>query len=283
MNLMQELIREYAHCEHEAAIYQSHSQPVPAYIQQRITNIEAWARVNVHPQHLQAAIQQKDQYLAYLKQEQNRLETANHEHLKRATLEKAVGKVTQGMLGQDKLNPNQLKAIVKKEPLRARIPNQTQAQRDAKMREATKRHDPARKGWTEKEFAKRMDELTDASPAEFARLVKKYGADPAQIRKAVDGWKSERIEYGLRQRRLERQGDDEKLEPVLHEVDDNTHRRAVLATAYLADANDQAEHGDSSKLDSLIDEIPTPMLEESGRRGDIARAFDSLESSGETV
>src|SRR5450631_2398833 len=132
MNMMQQLIREYAHCEHEASIYVAHSQPVPPDIQRKIINIEAWARVNVHPEHLQAAIQEKDQYLSHLKQEHNKLEIAYNDHLKQETLGNAVGKVTQGMLGQDKLTPQQLRAIVTKQPLRARIPTKqlTQAQRD---------------------------------------------------------------------------------------------------------------------------------------------------------
>jgi hypothetical protein len=284
MNLVQKLIREYAHCEHEASIYQAHSQPVPAHIQRRIIDIEAWARVNVHPAHLQAAIQEKDHYVAHLKQEHIKLETAHNNQLKQATLEKAVGRVTQGMLGQDKLTPQQLRAIVTKQPLRARIPRQqqlTQAQRDEQTRNATKMYDPAGKGWTEKQFFKRMDDLADANEAEFAKLVRGYGVDPTHVRKFANDWKSQRVEFALKQRMADRHGDDTPG-PLLDKVDDRDHRRAVLATAMLADAGEQAERGDSSNLDGFIEETPTPLLEESGRRGDVARAFEQLEFRGES-
>src|SRR5882724_360276 len=105
MNLIQKLIREYAHCEHEAAVYLAHGAPVPPHIQRRIIDIEAWARVNVNPAHMHAAIQEKDHYVAYLKQEHSKLEIAQDNQRKQATLERAVGRVTQGMLGQDKLTP----------------------------------------------------------------------------------------------------------------------------------------------------------------------------------
>jgi hypothetical protein len=289
MNDVKEMIREYAHLQHKTEIYQAHGQAVPANITLRMNGLLAWGRAHIHPNSFHLAIQEVNATVANLHMQRGSGEQEFREGTKKELLDRAVGKVTQGMLGQAKLTPNQLKAIVKHEPLRARIApkQQSQAQRDAEIRAATKQFDPRGIGFGEKEFRKRMDELTDAesNPQEFARLVHKYKGDMDGARQAVKAWKSTRLAIGLDQRARERQeirGYKDK-NPVLKEVPDSEHRKATLATAFLADASDQADRGDYENLNDLREEIPQRLLQEDSSRGQVARAFEAVEARGETV
>jgi hypothetical protein len=287
MNQIQQLIEEYAHLEHSAAIYREFSQQVPPELIRKMEGIVAWGRANIHPNSFHLAIQEVNQRVATLQAQRmeinQELDRIQGQAQRKNVLSDAVSRITKGMLGQASLTPNQLKAIVNKQPLRARIPNQhlSADQKDALMRESTKAFDPKGKGWGVKEFTRRMDELTDANEADFNRLTRYYRVDPREARLQANRWKHVRVEYGVKQRMLERHGDGGPG-PILREVPDHEHRKATLATAMLADANDQSARGDSRNLDGYVGEgsIHPSYLEDTGRRGDIARSFEKVESLG---
>jgi hypothetical protein len=295
MNQIEQLIEEFAHLEHKATILRAHGKHVPADITLRMEAIAAWGRANIHPAHFAAAIRQKDGRLAELHMQRSGGEQQFHQVEKKQLLDHATAKLTRGMLGQPNLNSNQLSAIVNKLPLRARMPNQepTQAQRDAHIRNSTKQYDPRGIGWGEKEFQRRLDELVDAesNEKELVKLMRKYrGANLAGIRDAIRMWKVTRVDIGLQQRVLERQkARGETENPIIREVPDRDHRKAVLATAMLADAAEQSDRGDTGNIDGFLDRHDYSHDEGSGtayngdsnqRRGDIARAFDRVEQIG---
>jgi hypothetical protein len=293
MNEIEQMIEDYAHLEHKAAILKAHGRQVPADMTLRMEAIAAWGRANIHPAHFAAAIRQKDGRLAQLHMQRDGGEQEFNATTRKQLLSSAVARATVGMLGQRNLTPNQLSAIVNKKPFRAQIPQKqlTQAQIDAQFRNETKQFDPRGIGWGQKEFFKRMDELTDAesNEAEFNRLVRKYRGDIAGARQAVKMWKSERVSIGLNQRLLERkQARGETENPIIREVPDRERRKATLLAATIADAGEQAERGDSRNLDGFLDRSTTDYTHEGPdtrfgdhqRRSEVARAFDQHEQIG---
>lgn len=289
MNQVAQFIEEYAHLEHKAAIYKAHGHPIPADISLRMEGIAAWGRANIRPDHFASAIRQKDGRLAQLHMQRGAIEAKKNAGTNRQLLNTAAGKLTKGMLGQDRMTANQLAAIVNKQPLRARITNKrpTQAEIDAQIRAVTRQFDPKGVGWGAKEYMRRMDELTDATPEEFAKLCFKYRADPSATRRECAQWKTKRVEFALKQRQIDRDETRGKTEnPMLNKdgrnVSDPEHRKATLATAMLADSVDQSERGDPGSFNGLSErnDIHRSYLEDTGRRGEMARAFAKVESIG---
>lgn len=282
--------QEYAHLQHEYAIYVIHNAPVPPHITQRMIEIEAWGRANLTHQQQQAAVNEKNRILANLHLQHAELnrqydtyEQQQAASVRTTALDKAVGNLTRGMLGEAKLTPAQLAAVVQKKPLRARIPDRldkrtSSAQNDAQMRLQSRHMDPKGLGWGVKEFTERMDELAAASPKQFAQVASKF-AVPIDVDQ-VSRWKTARIRQGLNERMRSKRHGEAELGPILNKdrpVADSEHRKAVLATAFLADAQDHASHGDYEMIDDLNDDGRRGVAYEEGRRSDLALAWDKVE------
>lgn len=286
------MILEYAHLQHQSEIYQAHGQPVPAKITLRMNGLLAWGRANIHPNSFPAVVQEVNQHVANLHMQRGGIEQQQNAGANKQLLDNAVGKLTKGMLGQDRMTANQLSAIVSKQPLRARVPNKrpTQEQKDAEVRKISREFDPRGIGWGEKEFMRRMDQLTDASDDDFVRLASKYNAPIGDIRRAAHQWKTTRVELAIKQRHIDRhehkfgKTDNPMLNKEDREVPDHEHRKATLATAILADSIDQSERGDSANFNGLSgrSDIHPSYLEDTGSRGQVARAFLTVESRGES-
>lgn len=286
-------IDEYVGLEHKSAIYRAQGSPIPVAITLRMEGLAAWGRAHINPNSFHHVIQEKDRRLSErfiqasgMQQQQNALSN-------KQLIDNATRKVTKGMLGQPHLTSNQLAAIVNNQPLRARIPNKeyTQEQKDAQVRAFTRQFDPRGVGFDEKQYTKIMDTLTDAAdsdPEEFSKLCFKFNnSDPAKVRRECEQWKLKRAEFGLKRKQRERDEARGKIDnPMLNKgdrkVSDSEHRKATLATAMIADSIDQSERGDSESFNSLSErsDIHRSYLEDTGRRGEMARAFEKVESIG---
>lgn len=289
-NPVPDMIREYAQLQHKSEIYQAHGQAVPANIALRMSALLAWGRAHINPNSFPVLVQEVNAIVANLHMQTGGIEQQQSASSNKQLLDNAVGKLTKGMLGQDRMTANQLSAIVNKQPLRARIPNKrpTQAQRDAEVRAITRQYDPKGIGLGEKDFMRLMDQFTDADPEEFAKLCFKYKVDPSDARRGCSQWKTARVEIAVKQRHIDRhehkygKSDTTMLNKEDREVPDHEHRKATLATAMLADSIDQSERGDSENFNGLAErsDIHPSYLEDTGRRGDLARSFEKVESLG---
>jgi hypothetical protein len=283
---LDQLVGEYAHLQHKAEIQQAHGQRVDPNILLRMSALYAWGKAHIHPNSFPGVVREVNSRVADLHFQRSSGEQQYKGEKGRSQLKNAVAGLTKGILGQPSLTPNQLRAIVQHQPLRARIPKQelTQAQRDEQMRISTRHIDRKGKGWGEKEFQRRMDELSDCKEDEFLRIVQKNGYDVAGSRQAVKMWKKTRLDIGLNERlraRREARGETDS-NPVIREVRDSEHRKATLASAMITDAQYQHERGDSQFINEISESIPQRLLEEDSSRGAVARAFELVEQRGET-
>lgn len=291
MNQTQDLIGHAARLSVVRDAYVARGMAVPAHITASLQRIETLARARLSPAQLAAAMhhyevaRMQTQQEAYARQSEQIAARAN------AQVDQWFGKVTAGMLGQERLTRDQVQALARGKEVPLRSKRMTQEQRDAAFRERTRTLDPRGNGWTEAEYAKRMDALADATPGTFGALAKGYTVDPSQLRKAANRWKDDRIGYELQKRReaADRSKGLDNAPPV---VTDRDRRRAALIEAYANASADEMErdvqHGrvgrasDSSR--ELNDELSLETLNETDnegkltRRAVMARALESQDS-----
>ncbi len=279
-----DLIGRYAFLSVAAENCAARGVSLPPHLRQEMQHIETMAKARMSPQQLQSAVNHIEHAKLRLRTQANELSRRVHEHDAKENTNRKVKEMTAGMFGQPGgANKAQLDAYLSGQP----IPSQgghkpTPAQLDAAFRSYTRQTDPKGVGWGKKETERRMDELVDASPAEFERIVKRegYRKDPRQLREAASKWSGERIEQGLIERRTERSrirnGEPEEKELV---PNDRDKRRAVLVQSYLDTTADQIEEDTSNRkfsevADDFADRMPASATEEPGRRGALARAWN---------
>lgn len=282
---MADMIGRYAQLEYAADIMRARGQRVDPRIVQEMQRIETAAKARLSPAQLHDAMLHKEHAKLRIQQDHA---ARNAEHVTRLATQRAdqaARQLTGGVMGRlNGLTRAEVAAAAAgKTPKSDRPRTLTQSERDAAFRDRTRALDPTGKGWTEREWERRMDSLADADPAAFARLSKSYRADAGQLAAAASKWKNERIEYGLQRRRSERTEStpDDSTPRALTDAD---RRRAVIVDSYLDSAGAEAEEelrtkGTSTKLDDVRGAIPESQLAESGRRGDVARAFVAVEGN----
>lgn len=227
---MTDVVGEYARLAVLKERIEAKGQRPPSQLIVRMQQIETLARARLTPQQFQAAMTHVEHAKLNFSETLTAQEKAGEEARHKERADRITRELTAGLAGHGKgLSREQLRAVAEGKAPRAKM---TQAERDALFRERTRAMDPAGKGWSEDEYARRMDALADASPERFAALAKGYRADPDGLRRAAKNWQTERVEYGLQKRR---EASDKLLglsgEPRTPTEADR--RRASLVDAYL--------------------------------------------------
>lgn len=280
---MNDIVGEYARLAVLRESIEASGRRPPADLIRRISQIETIARARLTPAQLAAATNHVEHAKLRIYEEQ----TAQREALTRAQAQEFADRTTRdltaGIGGHSKgLTREQLAAAAQGKPI-PKPKTMTQAERDAIFRDRTRAMDPQGKGWNEAEYERRMDALADASPQQFETLAKSYKADAAQLRRAADTWKGDRIEYAIKRRR----GEDK---PPERELNDAERRRLTLVNAFVEKSGDQIEddlrHGRRSEVGkTLNDQVSDDYLNETGpdnqltRRAHLSRAMEASEGT----
>jgi hypothetical protein len=266
-----DIVGTYAKLQIIADQYYAAGQQPPANVVRALQAIETRARATLSPQQLRDAEHHAHIAKDRILREIATADRARTEAKTRQYVNEGVRKLTRGMAGATEgLTPEQFAAVRDGKPIPGRRPP-TQAERDAAFRTNTAHLDPQGRGWTESEWAQRLDQLADANEREFTALSRSYHADPSQLKKTAETWRTERIGYGLQKRRAERE--EPPREYVANEDD---QRRADVIAAY-------ADHAYEQKRPELMDDMghdpmPERLLQDEGRTGDIARAWNDVDA-----
>jgi hypothetical protein len=270
-----DIVGTYAKLQIIADRYYAAGQQPPANVVRALQAIETRARATLSPQQLQAA-----EHHAHIAKDRILREMATAEHARqeaktRQYVNEGVRKLTRGMAGATEgLTPEQFQAVRDGRPIPARRAP-TQAERDAAFRANTVHLDPQGRGWTEREWTQRLDQLADASEREFSALSRNYLADPTQLQRTATTWRTERVGYEVQKRRAERDAPSRE-----YVANDDDQRRADVIAAY-------ADHAYEQKRPDFMDDvghdpIPERLLQDESRTGDIARAWNEVDARGDS-
>lgn len=277
MNQPPDLIGLYARLDLARKQYQSAGQPLPPDLTRAILAVEARAQSMLSPQQIQAAQH-------HVHQAQQRLIADQYDQIAREQAAQAdragrevIGSLTQGAFGErDGLTPEQFKSLVKGQKVKI-DPKYRKFDRkaaSADVRERTKRIDPEGKGYSLKEWERRLDQLAETvnDPKRWKEVSAQYRMDPAELRKLANNWAENGLKHVMERRERERFGSDK---PTEVEPTDDHRRRAQLLDATTRSATREEEFdmlSDSIRPESLMDDSP---------RGDVARAFAEVEAREE--
>lgn len=264
-------------------------RPVDPRVLSEISRLEMFARANFNPQQMAAAAQLVE------REKLNVLETEQRQNWERTqqTAERkvtaSVREMTHGLLGQPHGGTmEQVRAIARGEKLAPPTQKrETQVQRDARYRAATRNLDPRGKGWDEAETTRRMDAIADAKPGELTTMARAYEMPPERLRQTAMQWRGDRIAHGVERKRAERQLERERDQPRIAgptEPTESDRRRAAIVSAYVDNTADSIEADTrrgrrSETFDDFNEPISPELFTEADgegtltRRAHVARAF----------
>jgi hypothetical protein len=291
MSKTPDMIGRYAYLSVVSDGLSARGQPVPWNITQEMQHIATMAKARLSPQQMRDATTHVEHAKLRLMNRTMALKQHAIEEAAEENANRAVKTMTAGMFGQPGgATKAQLDAYLNGQPIPSQIKRRpTEQELDAAFRSFTRQNDPKGVGWGKKETERRMDELADASPSEFVAIVQRegYRKDMRTLQQATSQWRGERIEQGLIERRAERSakryGEPEEKELV---PNDRDKRRAVLVQSYLdttADAIDEdtAHERFSETADDFAGLATEREMQEPGRRGALARAWNDQLAAGE--
>lgn len=280
---MNDIIGRYASLSVAAERLARAGRPVPHHIVREMQQIESIAQTRLTPSQLQAALQHVEHAKVQVLAQEQSISQARLQADIAQTAEKTSRKLTEGWFGKaDGLTAEQWRAVRdgKKVVFKA-PPKPDAAELDRLSVERTRGIDPAGKGFTLKEWEKRLDELAEVDRDRFEVLAKRYNADPKDLRKAVDRWRTERLEVEFNRRqqaRASREGDEVYS-------GEGYQRKAQIMDAMVehldpSDENTARFFDDNAGAERIAQEGEgRPGAE--GRSADIARAMMQVESRGE--
>lgn len=268
------LIEQYAKLSLAAERCAAKGLPIPDNVIRGMQGIEASARSRLTPGQFQDAMLHVNTAKRMLIAEETETLHAKNEQEKKKGIDSLSRNITRGFLGESNgLDAKQMADLLRKGKvtLKAKGPKFDRDSLEEQTRKQTKKLDPNGKGYSLKEWEKRLDELADASPEHFASLAKGYKADPNELQDAANRWKSDRYQYELNKRQA---ASDDSNEDETVEVSDDVIRSAELRAAVVED-----ESVDSGWL---AGDVSQDLLEEDSRHGDLARAFVENEEQEES-
>ena len=264
MNTMGDVVQRYALLQCAVENAHAHGRRADPAFYREIQRIETMARVHFTPQQLQDVMHHVEVAKMHLKQREIDSRDAAFTAYTARQIDRTARDLTRNTFGGDGLSRRQLGEAARsgKRPATPRNDRLTQAERDQISREQSKRFDPAGRGWSEKEWVRRLDALVDAKPNQRAALTRQY-RDQANLQQLTNKWSNDRWEHGLAKRQAARDAEREKSRPreeAPKELNYQQRRRAVLAEAMMMQGADE--------------------MEEAGRRGERA---DPLELDGPSI
>jgi hypothetical protein len=280
---MNDVVRRYAQLQVLAENCRAYGRAVPAAVVQELHQLDAMARARLTPAQLQAAVHHVDVAKMQIRQEQGEARLRHSEQQAQQRIASALRGLTPGMAGRDRgLTLAELRDVAagKQLPAAKRV---TQEERDARIRDQTRKYDPAGQGWAEAEWARRLDELAEADPDRYQELAKGYSAPPEALRAAVGRWRNDRYEYSLARKREaadRERGHEGRPERA---PNNDERRRAAVISAYMEHTAKDIEAGDTDAIDDFDGRICDAYRDEKApdgsltRRAIISRAFEHHE------
>ena len=250
-------------------------QLAPQYARELIA-YETWANANLSPAQRANAARLSAQLQSQYQEQYGR---AQLEAREKTAQETVAAKLQARMPGY---TPEEIKAISAGKKIEPKS-RETQAERDAANRLRTDAL--IGKGLTEKQWAAKLNELAEATPAEREAFARAHRIDKNDLNQAVQRWDSGGfLEYGLAAKRRERNEDHARRhgEPKqeAREPGEAERRRAQLAEASLqVEANELDE---ASERGEIVEDAPSNerLAGNSSMRAALAAAYDKVEANG---
>jgi hypothetical protein len=274
------VVDSYARLTLTAERLQRSGQAVPVKLVQAIQAIESFANARFTPSQMRSAMQHVAQAKSRLVAEEYRAEKIKRHAKLEADAEAWTKRETQGMLGQaNGLTRKQFQQLRDGKPVH--FPSRRIADgKPEEVRRQTAALDKRGKGFTQKEWEERLDELADASDERFAMLAKQYNASPEELRKAAKRWETERVGFEL-QRRLTANDKGHTIEKP-HEGEQL--RAQIIDSMWKTDEETLSRLRPKQQqeyVEFATDSISQQSLDDKGMRGDIARAWSDSDAREE--
>ena len=251
-------------------IARSKGLQIPPQLQRELVALETYARANFTPQQAAQAAQISARYQSEYQEAYGRsqIEERNQRASDAAEAKLAGYSKAAGLPGKSRA---EIAAIAKGEKIEPQK-RVTQSERDAVIREQTR--GILGKGLTEAQWAKRLNELSESSPAEREAFAKAHKVDANKLNTLVTEWDSGGyLQHGLDAKRRARDEHVTKVngsrEPEARNPSDHESRRArIVETISQVEAD---ELDAASERHEVIDDEKCAYDNERGIDGKLTR------------